>query len=72
VTYRRIRGAEHTEVTDTEATTAWCSTPHDCRMGQDGGSFIIFQRDARGYLTSPTIYKPVNQGDPECASDPDT
>lgn len=70
VTYRRIRGAEQAEVSAEQARAAWDGTHPDYRLGQYGGSFIVFQRDALGYKVNPTLYKP-SQGD-ACTPDSGT
>jgi hypothetical protein len=60
--YRVTLGLEATHVSDRAARALYDLMPEDLRTGDREGSFIIWQRDAKGFRTMPMIFKPVGSG----------
>ena len=57
--YQVTLGLEATHVSERVARALWDLMPEDLRTGEREGSFIIWQRDERGFRSSPMIFKPA-------------
>ena len=57
--YIAIIGAEHLELTETEAQAIWDDWPADKRTGKREGAFILWSVDERGCRVVPLIFRPI-------------
>ena len=57
--YRVTLGLEATHVSDRAARALWDLMPDELRTGDREGSFIIWQRDRRGFRTMPMLFRPI-------------
>jgi hypothetical protein len=64
--YLAILGAEHLELTETEANAIWDDWPAEQRTGKRDGAFILWSMDERGCRVMPLIFRRIGT----CASVP--